>query len=803
MATFVGTGTRYYGRDRPEADGSYVATSFLVLFFIPLYPLHTERVKYHGMARRRPHYEIVCYYPLRWSQARSILLRGWATLSALLVAAAVLTWVRSAHAAPPPDFLRSYAVTRGFQLGRPVQPRPTPDGKAVLFLRSLPRSPELSLYEYSTESGATRELAAPATILRGAAEQLSSAERARRERMRQTLRGFASFELSHDGAAVLLQLSGRLYLLQRRDGQVRELPTGAGLAIDPHLSPDGRKVAYVRERDLYALDLATGHEQRLTQSGDSHITNGLAEFVAQEEMDRHSGFWWAPTSDALAFEEVDGRGVEELYLGDLAHPEAPPVATAYPRAGRANVVVRIGLVSLREGTPTWMEWDRARYPYLASVVWQRGGPLTLVVESRDQRELVVLAAEKEGHTHALLTERDAAWLNLDQTVPRWLEDGSGFLWSSEREGAWQLELRRKDGQLVRRLVRDPGYAGLVHVDDAAGQAFFIGSSEPSEDRLLRVSLHGGAPVQLTQTSGVHRAEFARHSSVYTVTSTSLAELSRTTVHRAEQTLGELPSVAESAPFAARAEIVSVGSQQFRVLLVRPHDFVPARRYPVVVHAYGGPHHRQVVCALGPQLLRQWIADQGFVVVAIDGRGTPRRGRSWERSLQGSFGDAILADQISALDALGARFHELDLDRVGIYGWSFGGYLSALALLQRPDRFRAAVSGAPVVDWRDYDTHYTERYLGLPAENAAGYGASSLLTHASANATLERPLLLIHGTSDDNVYFFHSLKLADALFRAGRPFELLPLSGLTHMVPDPIVQERLQQRIVGFLARALQ
>jgi dipeptidyl-peptidase-4 len=266
-------------------------------------------------------------------------------------------------------------------------------------------------------------------------------------------------------------------------------------------------------------------------------------------------------------------------------------------------------------------------------------------------------------------------------------------------------------------------------------------------------------------------------------------------------LASLRSVAEQPPFLPNLELTTAGdAPRFHAAVLRPRSFEKGRRYPVIVSVYGGPHVQTVTAARERYLVQQWIADHGFVVVSLDGRGTPARGRAWERAIRGDLIELPLADQVAGLQALGRKHPEMDLSRVGIYGWSFGGYFSALAVMRRPDVFHAAVAGAPVADWRDYDTHYTERYMGLPDENARGYERSSALSWAKR---LSRPLLIIHGTADDNVYFTHSLKLSDALFRAGRPHEFLPLSGFTHMVPDPLVTERLYARIVGFLREHLQ
>jgi dipeptidyl-peptidase-4 len=707
-------------------------------------------------------------------------------------------------------FLSDYAVTRGFSLGRPVRPRPTPGGDAVLFLRSEARSAQLKLYEWDTTSGKTRELLTPTQLLGGGQEQLSAQEKARRERQRVSATGITSFELASDGKRVLVSLSGRLFVYSRLDGRVQELPTSPGTLLDPKFSPDGTQVSYVLNADIYAIDLASGKERQITSGGNGQVSNGLAEFVAQEEMGRFSGYWWSPDSRWIAYEQADARPVEIWRPADPAKPEVSPHAQHYPRPGKPNVEVRLGVVGANGGQTTWVGWDRKRYPYLATVKWDKGGPLTLVVQDRLQQQEAVLAADTDsGRTAVLLTESDPAWLNLDQQTPRWLGDGLGFLWTSERQGAPQLELRDRQGQFVRLLI--PPTIGYVPeksdlaVDETRREVYFQAGATPTAVGLWRVSLDGGEPAALTDRPGQHLAVYARNFSLAARSFTDPRAMPAwEVVDREGRRLGTLPSVALEPPFVPKVEFVKVGTGPqtpgYYCSLVRPRNFDPAKRYPVIVDVYGGPGTQKVSIAMGGYLRPQWLADQGFVVVSIDGRGTPRRGRAWERAIYGSFATIPLEDQVNALTLLGEHYSELDVKRVGITGWSFGGYMAALAVLRRPDVFKAAVAGAPVVDWLDYDTHYTERYLGLPQKNPEGYRTSSLLTHA---ADLERPLLLVHGTSDDNVFFLHTLKLSDALFRAGREHEVLPLSGLTHMVPDPVVRVRLEERTARFFSRHLQ
>ena len=406
-----------------------------------------------------------------------------------------------------------------------------------------------------------------------------------------------------------------------------------------------------------------------------------------------------------------------------------------------------------------------------------------------------------GKTTPLLTENDPAWLNIHHDGPRWLDEES-FLWPAQRNDGLQLELRDQAGKLRHVVVgADAGFQELVDTDGKARQIVYRASTDPTQVQLFRLRLDGGKPMPLTSAAGVHTAVFGRQHNIFIHTASTRTAMPRATVERSDGTvIGELPSVAEQPPFVPKDELVTVGpGQGFHAVVIRPRDFDRRKRYPVIVHVYGGPGHQQVLATMSMRLLPQWLADQGFIVVSIDNRGTPGRGRDWERSLRKHFGSVPLEDQAAALKALGEQFPEMDLERAGIYGWSFGGYMSALAVLRRPDVFKAAVAGAPVVDWLDYDTHYTERYLGLPDADAAAYKEGSLLTYAG---DLKCPLLLVHGTADDNVYFRHSLKLADALFRAGKDFEMLPLSGLTHMVPDPIVTQRLYGRFAQFFHKHL-
>ena len=707
------------------------------------------------------------------------------------------------------EFLRAYAATRGFRMGAPQRATPTPDGKSVLFLRSGGRDPKQALYETDVASGATREVLTADALAKGP-ESLSAAERARRERMRVTARGFASFDLSDDGALVLLPLSGRLFVLERATGKTRELATGASAAIDPHFSADGKRVFYVRGNDLYAVGTSGEPEVAVTRGGTETRTHGAAEFIAQEELGRTRGFWLSPDGASVVYEEADTSKVEVLSIPDLAHPEKEPDKSAYPRPGKANADVRFGIVSTRGGATRWIDWDNKRFPYVAVVKWPKVGPVTMFVLDRLQHDAALLAVDvATGKTTTLVAEHDDAWVNIDASVPRWMPDGKSFLWSSERSGAWQLEMRDAKGAPLRELTKkELGYDEVLDVDPKKQIAIVSASDEPTESRVYAVPLAGGDAKLIAGGPGeTAYASFGQGHDVLVLAKASTTSMTKWLARTVDGAAShEIPSSIESPGELPKLELTRVGEGEMRVAIVRPRSFVAGRRYAVIDAAYGGPHVLVVGAAVSRYLHAQWIADAtDAIVVFIDARGTPHRGRAWERAIYDKLGSVPIDGHVEALRALGAKYPEMDASRVGVYGWSFGGYFAALAVLTHPDVYKVGVAGAPGVEWRDYDTAYTERYLALPESNAAAYDAASVLTHAKkplAPGEVARPLLIVHGTADDNVYFMHSLKLVDALERARRPFEFMPLAGTTHMLVEPSLNETVWTRAAEFLRASL-
>lgn len=713
---------------------------------------------------------------------------------------------------PRQGFIEEFVRTRRFTLGRPSGFQLTPNGSHVLYLRSAADSFVHDLYEMDVHSGTERILAAAARLLEGGDEQLSPEEKARRERMRVTTRGFASFEMSRDGERVLAPLSGRLFVIERVAGTVIELPSDGGPAIDPHLSPDGTKVACVREGELHVIDIATRRQQRITSGASEHITHGLAEFVAQEEMGRFSGYWWSPDSRFIAYQRNDTSVVERFHIMDGRRPEVEPQANPYPRAGKPNADVKLGIIPAEGGDTTWATWDRAEYPYLATVRWSQNAPLTVLVQNRRQTDELLLSIDpSNGAATTLLREQDNEWLNLDQKMPLWLAGGESFLWVTERNGTEQLELRSRDGAMRRSVtpvtfrLREFG-----SISEDGSSAIVLGGDDPTQIHLFRLSLTGQAtePVQLTSDVGIHGAVFSRDGRFMVHTASTLnaqqggSDFWRATVRNADfNPLAVIPSAARRPDPVPMPEFVEVGrSPSLHTVITRPATFRSGKKYPVLVYVYGGPGSQTVMKSAYAYLLQQWLADHGFIVVSIDGRGTPGRGRDWERSIKRDVIEIPMGDQITGLRELGRQYKEMDLNRVGIYGWSFGGYFSAMAVMRHPEVFHAGVAGAPVCDWLDYDTHYTERYMDLPDMNPDGYRRTSVATNAP---DLSRPLLIMHGTMDDNVYFMHALKMSHALHAAGVEHEFLPLSEFTHMLADPNMTRRVWERLANFFVERLQ
>ncbi|MEV5043294.1 prolyl oligopeptidase family serine peptidase [Streptomyces griseoincarnatus] len=697
------------------------------------------------------------------------------------------------------SFPRRHARTLRFTLGAPRSFSVAPDGSRVVFLRSGSGTDRANaLWVLDTDGGGERVAADPRALLGGASEQLSAEERARRERSREGGAGIVGYATDAAVELAAFALSGRLFTAELRAGTARELPT-PGPVIDPRPSPDGRHVVYVARGALRVVSAEGADDRALTTPEAEEVTYGLAEFVAAEEMSRSRGFWWSPESDRLLVARVDDTPVRQWWISDPAHPDREPHRVRYPAAGTPNADVRLFVVDL-EGTRTEVSWDRARYPYLARVHWSAAGAPLLLVQARDQRAQLILAVDPDtGATRMVHADEDPEWLELFPGVPCWSPSGQ-LVRIADEGGARRLAVGERlltGPQLHIRAVLDVS-ADDVLVSASAGTE--AAAPEIGEVHVYRVNELGVERV--SEEPGVHTA--VRSGGVTVLVSATLDRPgSRVRVLRDGKQTATVPSHAEDPGSSPRVTLTQGGARRIPCAVLMPRDYAGDTPLPVLMDPYGGPHGQRVAAAHNPHLTSQWFADQGFAVVVADGRGTPGRSPAWEKSVKDDIAAVVLQDQADALQALAGDF-PLDLDRVAIRGWSFGGYLAALAVLRRPDVFHAAVVGAPVTDLRLYDTHYQERYLGHPDEQPEVYRRNSLIDDAGLvdAAGPHRPMMIIHGLADDNVVVAHSLRLSSALLAAGRPHEVLPLSGVTHMTPQEEVAENLLRLQLGFLRRAL-
>ncbi len=686
-----------------------------------------------------------------------------------------------------PSYPRRSARTRRFTLGAPRSVAVSPDGRRVLFLRSRgPEDPLTCLWSLDAESGEEALLADPSALAAG--DEDPAVERARRERTRELAGGIVGYTTDRAFRRVVFALGGHAWRLDIGEAQLPQLLATAPGVIDPRPDPTGSRVAYVADRTLRVVD--AGGDRVIAAPDGEAVSWGLAEFVAAEEMDRLRGFWWSPSGEKLLVARVDENSVRRIWIADPAHPDRPPVQRRYPFAGTTNADVRLFVIDL-DGTRVEVTWNRGESEYVVTANWSEHG-LLLVVQNRRQNALRLLQADPEtGATTLLREDTDPAWVDIVPGVPAWC--GERLVWAANADDTRRLVI---DGE----PVTPPGLhlRAVLTADDTG--VLFTASEEPTTIHVWRWSPEGSLD-RITDGPGVHTA--TGEGGTIVATSRTLDRLSaETRVIRGGEAVATISSYAADPPVTPAPALLTAGERGLRAALLYPTGYEPGTgKLPVLMDPYGGPHAQRVTARLSAYAEPQWFADQGFAVLIVDGRGTPGRGPAWERSVRGDLATPVLDDQVDALHSVAAEHPDLDLGRVGIRGWSFGGFLAALAVSRRPDVFHVAVAGAPVTDQQLYDTHYTERYLGTEPDgaDAAAYDASSIVADAQ---NLMRPLLLIHGLVDDNVVVAHTLRLSAALLAAGRTHTVLPLSGITHVAGEETVAENLLLAQVDFLRRSL-
>jgi dipeptidyl-peptidase 4 len=685
-------------------------------------------------------------------------------------------------------FPRQNARTRGFSLGLPRGLAIAPDGSRVAFLRSSAGDdPVSALWVYDVAEDAERVVFDPRTA--GEAEgELIGEERDRRERAGEHQTGVVAYATDQALTRAAFLLGDQLHLADLTGKNApMALPT-AGPAFDPRPNHEASHVAYLTGGALHSVDVASGADTVLASDDDPDVRWGMAEFIAAEEMARSRGYWWAPDGRSLLATKVDENALPTWYIGSPVDPRVPPRAIRYAQAGTVNAIVTLHVLGL-DGSRVDVDWDREEFEYLVAASWASIAPPLAMVQSRDQRRIQVLAIDPDsGSTQVVWQDSDDVWVEGTPGAPGWAPEGS-LVVAAHRDDTRRL--------LVGGAPVTPPGLQVVSLVDPGAVISFLGTQDPQQVHAWQV-VPGDDPVRLSADPGIH--SLAVSGDLFVLTSETMASpLPVSTLHSAGAPVHTFGAFPDTPLIKTSPTFFAAGSRALRTAVLTPGSVEPWGSLPVLLDPYAGPHFSRVVSTQRAHLMSQWFADQGFAVVVVDGRGTPNRGIAWEQSVYGDYFDAALEDQIEALRSAAERFPFMDLSKVAIRGWSYGGGLVLAAMLRRPDVFKAGISGAPVTDMRYYDTYYTERYLGHPSSNPDAYEGADLVKDA---AGLQGELMILHGVADDNVYFAHSLRMSRALLEAGKRHTMLPLSGITHRTVDELAAENMLLIQVEFLRRAL-
>jgi dipeptidyl-peptidase 4 len=695
----------------------------------------------------------------------------------------------------------------------------SPDGKLVAYLKARDDDKDrFDLWAYDVPA-ARHRLLVDSRTLAGADRALSVEEEARRERQRTSaFSGIVEYSFAPDSHQLLIPLNGDLYVYdlsaknaaRRPANAVRRLTSSEAYETDARFSPHSHFVSFVRDQNLYVIDLANGTERPVTREGGGLVSFGMAEFIAQEEMDRDTGYWWSPDERHIALARVDEAPVAEIERFEIQAAGARVVRQRYPATGATNAQVDLYIADLASDTRIELDLGPERDIYLPHIEWfPDGRGLAVQRQSRDQKTLELLRFDAiTGRSQVLLTERNEHWVPLNGELT-FLLSKPQFIWASVRDGFQHLYLYENDGRLIRQLTSGefmvlgvPPDSAIRAVDERARRVYFTANlPSPVERQLFRVSLDTpGKPVRVTQGAGWHGVTMSKDARVF-IDGFSNAQTPRNVTLRdsrgaalAVLLANELDAAHPYAPYAAEhaspefGTLAAADGQQLQYMLLKPRSLVPGKQYPVLIDVYGGPGVQRVTNAWG-NLFHQYLAQHGYIVFALDNRGSGLRGTKFETALGLRMGGIEVQDQLRGVEYL-RSLPFVDAQRIGIFGWSYGGYMTLMCLMQAPDSFAAGVAGAPVTDWALYDTHYTERYLSTPQKNPAGYAASNVLTYAN---DLRRPLLLVHGMADDNVLFANSTALMKKLQDLQKPFELMTYPGGKHGL--------IRQNVTGLHAHA--
>ncbi|WP_404340949.1 DPP IV N-terminal domain-containing protein [Pseudoalteromonas mariniglutinosa] len=695
----------------------------------------------------------------------------------------------------------------------PVQLKFSPDGSRVTYLQG--KSDDYNrydLWEYNLKNNKNSLLVDSAKLFSGP-ENLSDEEKARRERQRIFGKGILEYKWSKDGKALLFPLNGDLYYYELASAKSKKLTNTDAFETDARFSPKGNYVSFIREQNLFVLDLSSGQETQLSKDGDGVIKNGMAEFVAQEEMGRMTGYWWSGDESKIAFTRVDESPVKEAIRNEIYADEVKLFNQRYPFTGTANVKIQLGVVSINEQHTDWIDLGKDEDIYIARANWLKDDKtLAYQWQNRSQQNLELRFYNSETKTQQVaLTETSDTWVNLHFDL-QFLKDKKHFVWASERDGFKHLYLYRTNGELVRQITQgDWVVDSLKGIDEKKGIIYFAGRKDtPLESHLYSVPLFKqGSIKRITEQGAYHNVVIAEDSQTFIDNSSSLNKPGSAALRKINGEFitwleeNKLDNKHPLTPYLADLITPEYGTltaddgQIMHYRLFKPLNIDAGKKHPVIVNVYGGPHAQRVTNSWrSKNLYFQYMAQQGYVIFQLDNRGSYNRGKKFEDAIYKHLGMVEVADQIQGVEFL-RTLDYVDPQRIGIYGHSYGGYMALMTMFKAGDYFQAGVSGAPVTDWALYDTHYTERYLGHPASNAQGYHDSAVFPYADG---LNGPLMIYHGMADDNVLFTHATKLFKQLQDNNKQFEMMTYPGAKHSLRGKQVQTHLHQTITNFFNR---
>ncbi|WP_445426691.1 DPP IV N-terminal domain-containing protein [Alishewanella sp. HL-SH06] len=689
-----------------------------------------------------------------------------------------------------------------------------PDGSRVTYLKGkVEDANRLDLWQYHIKEGKHSVLVNADHLISGA-ETLSDEEKARRERLRLFASGIVSYSWSKSSDALLFPLNGDLYYYQLASNKAKKLTNTPEFETDATISPTGRYVAFIREQNLFVQEIATGKETQLTFDGGGDIKNGMAEFVAQEEMGRMTGYWWAPDDSKIAFTRTDESGVAEVVRNEIYADEIKLFKQRYPYTGTANATIQLGVVTLNDGSVTWLPHGDNADIYLPRVEWSKNARyVSYQWQSRNQQQLELRLVDLEtDQQKVLLTETSNTWLNLHDDL-HFLSNNQGFIWASERSGYKHLYHYDFNGKLLRQLTAGDWVVDqLDAVNEQQGLLYFTGRKDSVLERhLYQVSLKDGNIKRITEAGYDHAVVVAKDGSSFIDSFSNVTTPDKVALRAMDgQVLTWLAQNTLNAdhplsPYRSELNAPRFGTlqaedgQTLHYRLFEPKNIEPGKQYPVVVSVYGGPHAQRVTNSWSQRnLYLHYLAQQGYLVFQLDNRGSYNRGKAFEDPIYKKLGEVEVDDQITGVKYLRTLPH-VNPQKIAIYGHSYGGYMAIMTLFKAGDYFTAGVAGAPVTDWALYDTHYTERYLGHPQQNAEGYRDSAVFPYADG---LKGDLLIYHGMADDNVLFTHSTKLYKHLQDKGLLFEMIDYPGSKHSMFGQPVQTHLHKSITRFFERTL-